>query len=251
MRAARFELSGPAGVVILVEVAKGVEHLALFGLGPGFGTLEVEDWGTGRAEDRTLIGRRHVAARPVLGAADRPAGRVEHHHEAGEVLVDAAEPVVDPRTQTGAAGQDLAGVHLEHGRAVDRRVGRHRVQEGDVVDAGGQVREQVADVLAGLAVLLELPLRPDDPALVLLAASAERLDGDRLAVELVELGLVVEGVDLAGTAVHEEEDDALGPGRQHRLLGGQRVGERARLAPIGGGSEVAVLAEEPSQAPAR
>ena len=46
-----------------------------------------------------------------------------------------------------------------------------------------EVREEVADPLAALAVLLELPLRPDDAALVLLAAAAERLDRDRLAVE--------------------------------------------------------------------
>ena len=50
-----------------------------------------------------------------------------------------------------------------------------------------QVREQVADPLAALAVLLELPLRPDDAALVLVPAAAEGLDGDRLAVERVEL----------------------------------------------------------------
>ncbi len=54
------------------------------------------------------------------------------------------------------------------------------------------------DPLAALAVLAERPLGADDPALVLLAAPAERLDRDRLAVERVELGLVVEGVDVAG-----------------------------------------------------
>ena len=57
----------------------------------------------GRAEDRALVGGRHVAARPVLGAADRAAGRVEHHDEAGQVLVHAPQAVVDPRAQARAA----------------------------------------------------------------------------------------------------------------------------------------------------
>ena len=63
------------------------------------------------------------------------------------------------------------------------------MEEGDVVDAGRQVREQVADPLAALAVLLELPLRLDDAALVLVPAAAEGLDRDRLAVEPIMSGL--------------------------------------------------------------
>ena len=191
------------------------------------GPVEVEDRRALGAEDRALVLGRHVAARPVLGAADRPAARVEHDDEAGQVLVHAAQAVVDPRAEARAAGEDLARVHLQHRRAVDRRVGGHRVQEGDVIDARGQVREQVADPLAALAVLLELPLRPDDPALVLLAAAAEGLHLHGLAVQAVQLRLVVERIDVAGPAVHEQEDHALRLGGEVRLLRRQRIGERA------------------------
>ena len=86
-------------------------------------------------EDRALVGGRHVAARPVLGPADRPAGLVEHDHEAGQVLVLAAQAVGDPRAEAGVAAEDPAGVHHQHRRAVDRRLGVHRVDERDVVDA--------------------------------------------------------------------------------------------------------------------
>ena len=48
---------------------------------------------------------------------------------------------------------------------------------------------------------------------------------DRLVVHAVHRRLVVERVDMAGAAVHVEEDHALGLGREVRLLGGQRVGE--------------------------
>jgi hypothetical protein len=87
------------------------------------------------------------------------------------------------------------------------------------------VREKVADPLAALAVLLEFPFGSDDAALVLLAAAAERFDGDGLAVEFVELRFVIEGIDVAGAAVHEKEDDALGLSGQRRRLGRERVGE--------------------------
>ena len=56
-------------------------------------------------------------------------------------------------------------------------------------------------------------------------AAAEGLDRDRLAVQLVQLRLVVERIDLAGTAVHEQEDDALGLRRQRRLLRSERIAE--------------------------
>ena len=116
-----------------------------------------------------------------------------------------------------------------------------------------QVREEVADPLAALAVLLELPLRPDDPPLVLLAAPAERLDGDRLAVELVQLRLVVERVDLARPAVHEQEDDALGLRRRSAAASGRAgwptgvgaVGARRRRV-----AEEAVAGEQAGQASA-
>ena len=106
---------------------------------------------------------------------------------------------------------------------MDRRVGRHRVKEGDVVDVRADVREQVAYPLAALAVLLELPLRPHDTALALLAAAALRLYFDRLAVERVERGLVVEGIDVARAAVHEQEDHALRLGGEVGRLGGERI----------------------------
>src|SRR5581483_12412302 len=94
--------------------------------------------------------------------------------------------------------------------------------------AGCQVREQIADPLAALAVLLEFPLGTDDSPLILVAAAAERLYRDGLAVQRVEVGFVIEGIDMAGTAVHEEEDHALGLGRVRRFLRGRRIAELRR-----------------------
>src|SRR5262249_15406973 len=72
-------------------------------------------------------------------------------------------------------------------------------------------------------------------------ATAEGLDLDRLAVERVHLRLVVEGIDVAGAAVHEQEDDALGFGGVVRLLRRHGADERlGLLARRAGGAEEAV-----------
>ena len=157
----------------------------------------------GRTEHGSLVGRRHVAARPVLGPADRAAGVVEHHDEAGQVLVLAAQAVGHPRAQTGMAADDPPRIHHQHRRAVNRRVGIHRMDERHVIDAGGQVRKEVGDILATLAVRTKGPLRANNPPLVFLAAAAKRLHLDRLTVQPVQPGLVVERIDMARTAIHE------------------------------------------------
>ena len=75
---------------------------------------------------------------------------------------------------------------------------------------------------------LKFHFGPDDSTFALGSAAPLGLDGDGLAVEAVELGFVVESVDLAGSAVHEQEDDALGLGRKVRGLV-RRVGLASRV----------------------
>ena len=86
-----------------------------------------------------------------------------------------------------------------------------------------EVRKQLGNPLARLAVLFELPLWPDHASFVLFAAASLGFDGDGFAVELIELGLVVERVDMARPAIHEEEDDALRFGGKMRLLGREGI----------------------------
>ena len=235
---------GARGEVFGVEIFERVEEAALRGFAHVGGAFEVEDGFAGGAEDGALIARGHVAAGPVFRAADGAAGGVEHDDEAGEVFVDAAEAVVDPRAEAGAAGLHFAGVHLEHRGAVDGRIGDHGVDERDVIDAGAEVGEEIADELAALAVGLEGPLGSDDAAFVLFAAAAEGFHGNSFAVEFVEFGLVLEGIDLAGAAVHEEKDDALGFGFEMRLLGREGIAEGRSGRGGGGGGEEVVEGEQ-------
>ena len=231
--------------VVLVQLVD--DHPLLFAAHVA-GVLQIEDWRPAGVHDHALIGRRHVAAGPVLGTADRAAGAVQHHDVAGEALVHRAEAVVDPRAHRGPAAQDAAGVHHEHRRAVNRRVGGHRVEERNLVHVPGDVREKAAHPLAALAVLHEVPLWPHDAAQVFFAATPEGLHLNRLAVERIQLRLVVERVHVAWPAVHEQENHALGLARQRRIPWRQRIAPR-RLAVGGNGLAVdeAVPGHQPGQ----
>jgi len=52
------------------------------------------------------------------------------------------------------------------------------------------------------------------------------VERDRLTVVGEQARLVVEGVDMRDAAGHEQEDDALGPGREMRRPGSERIGGR-------------------------
>ena len=120
----------------------------------------------------------------------------------------------------GLAGHFAAGHHERAGRVVIDGVGVDGLDQRDVVDDLGRVRQQLADPLAALAVLLELELRRRDrePRL----AAGHR--GDALALAdavgqvLVEifgqLRLVIPQVDLRRAAVHVQIDDRLGLRRE-------------------------------------
>ena len=89
------------------------------------------------------------------------------------------------------------------------------MDEGDVINPLGQMREQGRDMLSGLAMLGKLPFGANHPSLVLLSAPPEGLHIDGLAIKGIELRLVFKGVHVAGTTIHEEEDHRLGSLRKH------------------------------------
>ena len=101
-----------------------------------------------------------------------------------------------------------------------------RLDDGDIVHHLTQVRKQLRELGARFAVTLEgvgggqdLGRSPDKSEPLPFQGSF----GNVLTVQLLELGLVLEQVDLGGSTRHEEEDDVLGLRRKVRHLGGQRT----------------------------
>jgi len=145
-------------------------------------------------------------------------------HVAGEILVFGTEAVDGPGTHARAGEGAGASECLEEGGAVVDALADHRLDEAEVVDPIANVREEVADLVAALSAGAELPLGLHQRARRVLVVERERaLDGQRIAVVLEQIRLVVERVDGRRAAVHEEEDDVLGARREVRLDGGERI----------------------------
>ena len=157
---------------------------------------------------------------PVLRLGDRVAAGA-HDDEAGQVLVLGPEPVEHPRPDARPRLAGVAAVHQHQRGFMVRHVGVHRPDHADVVDALGRLREQLADLDAALAVLLELERRGERRAGLPLGRQVRR---QRLARLFGQRGLGVERVDMGRPAVHEQVDDPFGLRRELRRLRRQRVG---------------------------
>ena len=103
----------------------------------------------------------------------------------------------------------------------------HRVDHGNLVGVTADVGEQLGKLRARLAVLAELERRAFEPGRLLLherelGPIGERF-GQRLAVEAVHLGLVIEEINMAWPAPHEEENALLRLGRKMARFGRERI----------------------------
>ena len=97
------------------------------------------------------------------------------------------------------------------------------MQERNIINVFGDVGQQCADGLTALAVLVEFPAWFDDSPARFVPASTERFHVNGLAVHADHFRLLVKRVDVAGTAIHKQEDDRLRFGGKVRRLWRQRV----------------------------
>ena len=212
----------------------------------------------GQVADRRLAtpGRRPCRApcpgRPPAGTRCRscaapplPAdGR--DRDEAGQVLVLGAQAVEHPRAHRRPDEVRRAGVQEQRRRAVGDALGVQRVEEAEVVDVPVDLGEQVRRPAAASGRAARTSRAASSPAASsracpVLASSAGVVERHHLAVVLVEPRLVVERIDVADAALHEQEDDALRPppaGAASSARAGSRARRRSpgRSAPRGRGS---------------
>ena len=154
-----------------------------------------------------LVNTRQESALPVLRFLNRIAAGA-HHHKSGHVLVVAAQAVGHPRAEAGTHLARLAAIHEQQRRLVIGHVGLHRANDTDVINAGGRLFEELADLDAALSVFFELEGGPPRGTGLALGVV---VDGDLLAMPAIERGLGIEGVDVRGPSIGEDVDDALGP----------------------------------------
>ena len=102
-----------------------------------------------------------------------------------------------------------------------KRVHVERFDDSHLVHVTGDPWKRLGAPEPRLAAPLELA--PRSQQLLFLDTPAANLDINRLAVVLLQIGLVVKEIHLRRTAVHEEKDAALGLGDKVRLPGGQEI----------------------------
>jgi hypothetical protein len=118
-------------------------------------------------------------------------------------------------------GELVSTTHEEEGGLVIPDVRMHGADDAEIVDGIAHSREDLRDRDSALAAAAKSkgrshqgargPVGPDLGA------------GERFAVVASQRRFGVEGVDLGKTAIEEEKDDVLGPGREMRIPKGQRL----------------------------
>ena len=192
--------------------------------GHPFRRLQVDDGRPHQVQQGALINGRQISVGPVLGAVDKTV--IGQDHEGRQILVLGAQAIDHPGTQGGAARHGAAQVHEQAAGGVVVAVGVERPNHRHFVDPLAQVREKLGDLDAALSPFAEPEGTADIEefgAFGLVRSAA----GNRSVVP-GEIRFGVEGVHVAGTPAHEQEDAGLGLGRQVGGLGGQRAGGRFR-----------------------
>ena len=172
LRDARLDFRVAQDAVALV--VKGGQFVELFAANfarDAFGVLQVEDALALIAELHPLeFGRQEAGApeavieRLVVRSA---AAEGRHHHVGREVGILAAEAVGGPSADAGATGQLASRLHERDRRVMVDGFRVHRADDAPFVGLRGDVRNQFAEPIAGLAVLLELEHRRGDREVLL------------------------------------------------------------------------------------
>ena len=176
--------------------------------------IEIQHRPVAGAEHRRLIDRRQEAVRVHRRAGFQRALRIGHHDVGRQRLGFRSQAVNHPRAHARETRNDSAGEQLILRRGVDHHVAVAGADDRDIVDALGEVREQVGDFDAALAVAFEGALGAEQSRFVVdeLILRFAELGRPLLAVELVQQRLGIEGVHVAWTAGQEQEDHRLGLG---------------------------------------
>ena len=164
-------------------------------------------------DTRALMEHRQEIRAEYLLARIRKLGR--DHHERRQVLVEGSESIADPRAHAGPIECRRARVDADGRTEVVAIDVLHRAYDADVVNHAACLREQIGHFNAALAVALVLPVRAFVEVLIAAACGLAVIGG--------QVWLRVEAIDMRDSTGHEEEDDALGFGREVRSLGCERI----------------------------
>src|SRR5262249_55948360 len=128
-----------------------------------------------------------------------------------------------PRTQARLSDLHTASVHLQAAGSMGGGVGVQRFDNAEIVSELGCVRKETADLQSASAMLAELERGLHQVADRSAVGTNRRITLVRRTVVFRKHRLVVEGIHVAGRAVHEKEDGVPGPAREVRTSRLQQI----------------------------
>jgi len=185
----KFEAVVPTGTVTFAgTVATVVLELFRVTTAPPVGALLL------RVAVPVLLAPQHAEALRGLGAIWIDAGTSD---ASGRPVVVSRVPAMEGLVEEGKEVMQEDGP----GAVIDA-VAHHRANYAEIVGAGANVGEQIANRNSALTVLLVRPEWFHQAAHGILTEGQPALERNRLAVVLLQPGLGIEGVDAGRAAVH-------------------------------------------------
>ena len=215
-----------------VQSAQKIPRRLLFVRGHAVGPRQVADRLLAAQHDRLMLrGQESVA--PVRLAVGRFPANVRNGDVGWQILVGRAQRVADPRTRGGKTFLDVPRVHKDATRPVGVGLGSHRVDEGNVVNVPGHVRQQAGDLLAAFSASDKRPGTLHQVAVLALERNQILLARQRLATPTFQFGFVFPQIDLRSAAGAEDLQHAVCPSRVVRLAAaGLPSGIAGRVGPL-------------------
>ena len=208
-----------------IELVQQIQPPALLLGGDLHRRIEIGNRLAAGMDARALIDGGHEAGAPVAGAIVDRRGIILHHDKRRQVFVLRSQPVRHPRSQRWPAADDRAGVHLADAVGVIQAIRPARMNDGDVVNALGGVRQPIRHPQTAFSMPRPAPPRRQDRRVEFPHRRDDRPKavGNALPREPIDQRLRIERVEMARPSFHEAKDHALRLGREVLRLGTQRI----------------------------
>ena len=158
--------------------------------------------------------------------------RRTNRDEARHVLIFRTEPIGNPTADRRPHEIHRTGVKKECRRPVRHAFRVHRVNETQIIDVLRHVWKKFRNIMSAFAILLEAPRRFHHPLLDHLPKILKSItrDIDFLVVILLKLRFVIERIDVARPALHENKNDPFDARRKMRCFRREWIDDLRRSA---------------------
>ena len=203
-----------------IQIGQRLHRFALNLLINTWGARQANNRVTHRPKRHTLMGGRQKTRSPKGGTATGPTTARLQHHKCRQVFRFAAYAIAQPTTQARPARLSAACIDKQFRWGMVKNIGGHSAHKSHIVGNILEMRQQLRDLQTGIPNRGKLALGPTQLGTLFRECvhegesfSLHKRLGNWLIVELLQLGLGLKQLKLAGAARHEQVNHPLGLGR--------------------------------------